>query len=390
MSLRQVFRNQLIIPETDALLPEQSSPIGDQVQLRAGYFMSPRDGRIRVVGGASPAFGSVSGAARTRWDLLRITDTGTLTVQAGVEQAGVEGVDFVTFQGAPGRLDIGGAAIPVGQFPICWVKVTESGAVLISESDITDLRGLVTTQVVTPSVNGDFLADNTAADTGLAGSVRKTVFADHQHAPNVNNDDPENLGTAAPGTSRVYARKDHVHETRHQVPLTAVVATITQATGDPGTATFVDLNTGATNGILDTAELDILWTESVDGGGGEHTYGIGYTKITAKYDSDDNNVKLSIIGNRLSLRQDILASSQGVTNAEATAAVAAAVSPGANLFIADQFAGTLIDKPITVRVDPGRVRFIWGATATWSVASATALSVAMNARATFWRFIAAP
>ena len=63
------------------------------------------------------------------------------------------------------------------------------------------------------------LADNAA---GVVGTSNRAARQDHRHPANVDNVNPAALGTAAPGTSAIYARRDHVHALPTAVQVGAV------------------------------------------------------------------------------------------------------------------------------------------------------------------------
>jgi len=132
MVLPVIPRRQLDLGAIQFFEPVPEVPAGNQIRIRPGWISVSSSGPNRLYEKdwqITVGFLPVSGSSRVRWDLAYLDKTGTVHVLQGVEQV----VGASEFTGAP--------AIPRDEaFPVAYVKIDETGAVLIDSPDITDIR----------------------------------------------------------------------------------------------------------------------------------------------------------------------------------------------------------------------------------------------------------
>lgn len=189
----------------DGFEVEPQSPVSSSVDVATGALNNHSSGQeiIQAAQAVGP-FASVSAINKVRWDLVYLDETGTALIEQGAEQ----NTPIADYTGAPGN----GAPFSASDvLPLAYVKVDESGGVIIDPDDITDLRGFL--RMGTKGVVGSLATDNNAGATGVLGTNWNLVPIDHQHPPNVDAVNPADVDVASsPGASFIYARRDHVHK----------------------------------------------------------------------------------------------------------------------------------------------------------------------------------
>jgi len=124
ISLGNPFGSFITQAGLDMLRPHEETVIANTVFVETGRFVkSDGTGSVLFAGGSSPAFAPVTIVGESRIDLLTIDDLAVLGVQVGV-QALVPTVP----------------TYPSDKQVIAEVLIDETGAVLIADSDITDVR----------------------------------------------------------------------------------------------------------------------------------------------------------------------------------------------------------------------------------------------------------
>lgn len=116
---------------------EPLSTPGDGVDVSAGFAFSPaRKIMIQSATQSLTTF-TVVGVGNVRWDLIYIDQDGVAAVLEGNEVAGAS-PDFTE---APGNTS--GPDLPDNIVPLAYVKIDEDTTVVISETDITDISGVL-------------------------------------------------------------------------------------------------------------------------------------------------------------------------------------------------------------------------------------------------------
>lgn len=108
----------------------QQSPISNMVNVLPGkWTLSDRSAIKKLVATtASPAFPAIVTPGNVRYDLLSITDASTLYRTAGAEVGG------------PGDPYVNGPSPEANMLALAFIRVTETGSVLVTQEDITDVR----------------------------------------------------------------------------------------------------------------------------------------------------------------------------------------------------------------------------------------------------------
>jgi len=203
----QLQKRQVTLgPDLDGFEVTERAPADNLVNVGAGFFTNHSDGQVyqKAAQTAGP-FGAVSGAGRVRWDLVYLDDQGVAQVEAGAEQI----TPVADYTGAPGN---GSPFTAATVFPLAWVQVDEAGGVVVIVTDITLIRAYMNN--LQRGVVGSIQSDNTAGAVAVLGTNWNRVPIDHQHVPNVDGVNPEDveLSGESPGSLFVYSRRDHIHK----------------------------------------------------------------------------------------------------------------------------------------------------------------------------------
>jgi hypothetical protein len=112
------------------LRPRAQDTPNNTVSIEPGtYTKSTGSGFVRIASGiSSPTFPSVTSGSNTRYDLLCLDDTGTASIVSGTE---------VT---SPGDPIANAPTVPSNKLALAVVRINETGSVLITGADITDVR----------------------------------------------------------------------------------------------------------------------------------------------------------------------------------------------------------------------------------------------------------
>jgi hypothetical protein len=139
MSIDRIGQRQVDLGPAGFFRAEPETPPGNQVVVKAGFLFA---GAYRVydrftAGDQTTAgFASVSGAGFKRYDLVYVDATGAGQIAMGTEVA----VAAPVFQGGPGFT--GGPDLPDQAIPVAYILVTETGAVTVVATDITNIAGI--------------------------------------------------------------------------------------------------------------------------------------------------------------------------------------------------------------------------------------------------------
>jgi len=107
--------------------PLARTPVDNKIDVRAGWAKGDETLTQKPVQ-TTASFAPVSSGANVRWDLVYIDNTGAVSMVVGTEVPSAS-PDFT------------GAASPsFYEYPLAYVKVTETASVLIDVADITDIR----------------------------------------------------------------------------------------------------------------------------------------------------------------------------------------------------------------------------------------------------------
>lgn len=113
-----------------AFQPSPEDTPGNQIKILAGNLLEAETGQIIITADQlSLAFSNVTTTNRVRWDLVVINKAGAPVIIQGEEQS-IPVADFTGLRRVP--LDEG--------FPVAIVKIDESASVVVSASDIVDIR----------------------------------------------------------------------------------------------------------------------------------------------------------------------------------------------------------------------------------------------------------
>lgn len=127
MALTRIPSRHLDLGPAQIFEPFSEVPAGNQIKVREGWVKIGASA-IQKAEQTTVAFVSVTGPNLVRWDLVYIDTSGNVQVIAGTEVADIS----PEFTNAPSP--------PAYSFPVAYVKVTESGAVVVDTTDITDIR----------------------------------------------------------------------------------------------------------------------------------------------------------------------------------------------------------------------------------------------------------
>jgi microcystin-dependent protein len=126
MSIKRIPPRQLELGSLQYFEPLAEDPVGNQLALREGWVKN-QETLVYKAAQFSVAFTPVT-AGNVRWDLVYLDPDGSVQTAAGTQ----------VVSGSP---EFTGAADPPAYaFPIAYVKIDETGAVLVEDADITDLR----------------------------------------------------------------------------------------------------------------------------------------------------------------------------------------------------------------------------------------------------------
>ena len=200
----KLHKRQVILGALDGFEVTERNPADANVDVASGVLNNASSGLEHVKAAQVAGPFSPTGVGQERWDLVYIDETGTAAVEAGTNV--VSGSP--QFTGAPG---FGSSFTAPNVIPLAYVYIDESGGPVVVADDITDIRGLLS--ALTKGAVGELAKDNDAGAAGVLGVSWNRVPIDHRHPPNVDAVNPEDVERTAqsPGSSYVYARRDHVH-----------------------------------------------------------------------------------------------------------------------------------------------------------------------------------
>jgi hypothetical protein len=172
MALTRLQQRQLDLGPAGYFRPEAEVPPANQVRVKGGFLYSGayrvRDKRVDQL---TAGFASVSLGFK-RWDLVYLNEFGVATITGGTPV----GVGAAEFEGAPGWPGPGvvGPVLPDNCVPVAWVLITETGAPVVVDTDITPINGVYE---VTRQLSGYYVDKGAfgAAPTGSSSNVT-TMF----------------------------------------------------------------------------------------------------------------------------------------------------------------------------------------------------------------------
>jgi hypothetical protein len=127
MTLKRIPSRQLDLGSVQSFEPLPEEPAGNQITVREGWLKAGTSIILKLVQ-TTVGFNPITNPSNVRWDLVYLDAVGVVTVVAGTEVANTS----PEFTGVP--------TPPNLSFPVAYVKITETGAVIVAVSDITDLR----------------------------------------------------------------------------------------------------------------------------------------------------------------------------------------------------------------------------------------------------------
>lgn len=127
MTLKRIPSRQLDLGSVQSFEPLPEEPAGNQITVREGWVKAGTTILFKLVQ-TTVGFNPIANPANVRWDLVYLNATGIVNVAAGTEVANTS----PEFTGVPAPANL--------NYPVAYVKVTETGAVIVEGSDITDLR----------------------------------------------------------------------------------------------------------------------------------------------------------------------------------------------------------------------------------------------------------
>ena len=137
-----ISQNQLDLGAAAFFRPEAENPPGNQLKLIGGFIYQGGHAIHDKSSTQTTAGFSLVAVGFVRWDLVYVDSSGAHGTMPGIAVASGSSA----YQGAPGWVGAGtqGPTLPDNIVPIAWVYVDETaGSVVVSPSDITEIRGLV-------------------------------------------------------------------------------------------------------------------------------------------------------------------------------------------------------------------------------------------------------